>query len=104
MLRKLPRRVMVLVVLASSLLFITGCGDSVSGLYTDDSGTFKFDFKSDGKVSVTMIGETKEATYTVKDKTVVVTVPGTPESLSFAISDDGSLRAIGGPGITLKKK
>jgi hypothetical protein len=103
MLNRLLGRVMVLLVVASSLLFIAGCGDSVSGVYTDDSGTFKFDFKSDGKVSVTMIGSTAEATYTVKDKTVVVSVPG-GESLSFAISDDGSLRAIGGPGVTLKKK
>jgi len=103
MLSVLVRRVIVLVVVSSSMLFIAGCGDSVSGLYTDDSGQFKFDFKSDGKVSVTLISDTKEATYTIKDKTVVVTVPG-GEALSFAISDDGSLRSIGGPGFTLKKK
>jgi len=75
MLSVLVRRVIVLVVVSSSMLFIAGCGDSVSGLYTDDSGQFKFDFKSDGKVSVTLISDTKEATYTIKDKTVVVTVP-----------------------------
>ena len=100
----LLRRAMVLMVVTSSMLFVAGCGDSVSGLYTDDSGQYKFDFKSDGKVSVTLLGSTQESTYTIKDKTVVVSVPGGGEPLSFAISDDGSLRNIGGPGFTLKKK
>jgi hypothetical protein len=93
------RRVLMVVVLGCTMVYVAGCGKSVSGKYVDDAGAFAVEFKPDGKATVTILGSTIDATYTVDGKNVSVNASG--DIKTFTINDDGSL---GGPGVTLKKK
>jgi hypothetical protein len=96
----LLRRAFILtVVLGSAMIYVSGCGKSVSGVYADDSGTLSIEFKSGGKATVTLQGSPMDGDYTVQGKTVTVKVNGDAKVLT--INDDGSLA---GPDITLKKK
>jgi hypothetical protein len=93
------RRVFMVVVLGCALVYVAGCGKSVSGKYADDAGAFAVEFKSDGKATVTIGGTSLDATYTVNGKNVSVNAGG--DTKTFTLNDDGSLA---GPGLTLKKK
>jgi hypothetical protein len=94
------RRALMVIVLGSAMVFVAGCGKSVSGVYAADGGALTVDFQADGKATITtMLGSAMDATYTVDGKNVTVKMNG--ESKVFTINDDGSLA---GPGITLKKK
>jgi hypothetical protein len=99
MIRALTRKAVMGLVLASSLVLVAGCGKSVSGKYTDDTGIYSVEFKSDGKATVTIGGTAIDATYTVDGKNV--SVKAGPDVKAFTINDDGSLS---GGGDTLKKK
>lgn len=70
---------------------LTGCGDTVDGTYTPKDGGFfeKMEFNSGGKVEISFMGATKEATYVVEDNKVKITNAG--ETNVFAINDKGCL-------------
>jgi hypothetical protein len=99
MIHALTRKALVALVLASSLVYVAGCGKSVSGKYADDTGLMAVEFKSDGKATVTIGGTAIDATYTVDGKNV--SVKAGADVKAFTINDDGSLS---GGGDTLKKK
>jgi len=99
MMGTLFRRVFMVVVLGCTMVYVAGCGKSVSGKYTDDAGAFSVEFKSGGKATITIGGSAIDATYTIDGKNVSVNAGG--DVKTFMINDDGSL---GGPGVTLKKK
>jgi hypothetical protein len=95
----LLRRVCIVLLLGSAMMYIGGCGKSVSGVYADDTGALSIEFKSGGKATVTVLGSPMDGDYTVDGKTVTVKVSGDTKVLT--INDDGSLA---GPGTTLRKK
>jgi hypothetical protein len=84
-------------------LFLSGCGESVSGTYAADGNLMTMNFKGGGKVTVSAMGDTKEGTYKVDGNKVIVTMDG--EAATFVKQKDGSLAAEGGMlGVTLKKQ
>lgn len=93
------RRVFIVLLLGCAMIYVSGCGKSVSGVYADDTGTFTVEFKSGGKATVTVLGSPQDGDYTVDGKTVTVKVNG--DAKVFTINGDGSLS---GPGTTLRKK
>jgi hypothetical protein len=101
LLMKIVRKLSVLLVLIGISFTISGCGKSVAGVYKDDSGTMTFDFKSGGKVDVTVSGSTGSCDYTLDGNKV--SVKGMGSSWDFTIKDDGSLDT-GSPLGVLKKK
>jgi hypothetical protein len=72
-----------------ALLLVFGCGSSVEGTYTSNSGTMILELRSGGKASFTMMGETNDCTYRVSGKNIHLTC-GKNET-DFQILDDGSL-------------
>jgi hypothetical protein len=104
MLRNAGWRRVTVCIAAAACVFLTGCGDGVSGTYASDGPIpMSMTFKGGGKATVSGMGETKEATYTVDGDKVVVTLDGNPAT--FVKQKDGSLAAQGEMmGMTLKKK
>jgi hypothetical protein len=58
-------------VLAASLALLAACGDSLSGTY-GKKGEVNFEFHSNGKVELDVIGPVQEATYVVEDGKVKI--------------------------------
>lgn len=52
-------------------LLLAGCGDSLSGTY-GKKGEVSFEFHSNGKVELDVIGPVQEATYVVEDGKVKI--------------------------------
>ena len=94
------RKLSVALVLISIGFWVGGCGKSVSGKYGGANGAMSMEFKSGGKVDVTIAGSTQTGDYTIDGDKVTVTVQGQPMVLT--IKDDGSLDAGGLAGV-LKK-
>ena len=95
----LLRRICIVLLLGCGMVYVGGCGKSVSGVYADDTGALTVEFKSGGKATVTVLGSPQDGDYTVDGKTVTVKVNGDAKVLT--INDDGSLS---GSGTTLRKK
>jgi hypothetical protein len=77
---------------------LAACGNPLNGVYKDDLGLQKYEFKGNGTVYVSTMGITREATYVVEDKKVKITADG--ETLIYDLNEDGTIR---GPlGMTLK--
>jgi hypothetical protein len=92
-------------VIAAACMLLVGCGGGgPSGTYSSDGPIpMSMTFKGGGKVTISGMGETKEATYTVEGDRVIVTLDGSPAT--FVKQKDGSLAAQGEmAGMTLKKK
>jgi len=62
---------------------------SLEGTYTDSSGAFKLELKSDGAANFTALNSTTACTYKVDGKQLTVTCEN--QTLPFTIQDDGSL-------------
>ena len=69
-------------------LFLAACDSNINGNYSD-GGAVAYDFKPDGKVSVTILGDTDEMTYDQQDADHV-RVNGPKGSLSFTRQHDGT--------------
>ena len=71
----------------------TGCGNSISGIYSGKgSGMLdKLEFKSDGKVELSFMGAIQEGSFVVEDKRVKITNAGSTQI--FKIDDKGCLDA-----------
>ncbi len=74
-------------VAASTVL--AACGPSISGTY-GKKGEVNFDFHSNGKVELDVIGPVQEATYVVEDGKVKIT-NGSQGTFVLAIDDKGCL-------------
>jgi hypothetical protein len=87
-------------------LFLAACGDSVKGTYSAEGGMpMSMTFKSGGKVTVSMGGQSQEATYKVSGETVTVDSKDLGGPVTFTKQKDGSLVSQGGMmSVTLKKK
>ncbi len=88
---KLNRWKGTIVVAAATLSFIVaGCGSSVEGTYSStNGGTMTLELRSGGKAVFSMMGETKDCTYTAGGKDVHLTCDNHP--IDFRVMDDGSL-------------
>jgi hypothetical protein len=90
-------------------LALSGCGDGLSGNKYETTGVaagaMSVEFKSGGKVAITMLGMTKEADYTKDGDKVTLKNPGgiaAAGDLVFTVNKDGSLT--GPEGVVLAKK
>jgi len=86
-----------------SLLLLGGCGQGLSGTWSDAMGMVNYTFERDGKVTVEMLGKAQLTSYTREDDQLKVKVPGTrSEAVAFTLNDDGSLQ--GPMGVRLEKR
>ncbi len=88
------RQIITFMVLTSFILAVVACGGSkFEGTYTNTTGLVTLNLSSGGKVSMTMMGETKTGTYKVDGNRLTLDLQG--DKLEFMINEDGSLN---GPG------
>lgn len=73
-----------------AVLALSACGSKVSGRYETSGGGAEMNFKSGGKVEITMMGMTQEADYTVEDGKVKITTGRQTQILP--IDDKGCLK------------
>ena len=74
---------------AAPLTLLLGCGNSLSGTYGQKGGV-SFEFHSNGKVELDVIGPVQEATYVVEDGKVKIT-SGSQGTMVLKIDDKGCL-------------
>ena len=74
---------------SAPLALLLGCGNSLSGTYGEKGGV-KFEFHSNGKVELDVIGPVQEATYVVEDGKVKIT-NGIQGTMVLKIGDKGCL-------------
>ncbi len=84
------------------VLLLSACSQGLSGTYADGMGLATYAFASDGKVTVTVMGQSQETTY-VRDKdSVKIQVPGQPGvTLDLTLDAEGALQ--GPMGARLRK-
>ena len=75
--------------LATLPVFLLGCSKSLSGTYGEKGGV-SFEFHSNGKVDLDVIGPKQEGTYVVEDGKVKIT-NGAQGTMVFDIDDKGCL-------------
>lgn len=81
-----------LAVLAASIApcaMLAACSDSLSGTY-GKKGEVNFEFRSNGKVELDVLGPIQEATYVVEDGKVKIT-NGNQGTMVLKIDDKGCL-------------
>jgi hypothetical protein len=72
----------------AALALLAGCSDSLSGTY-GRKGDVNFEFHSNGKVDLDVIGPVQEGTYVVEDGKVKIT--NANSTVVFKIDDKGCL-------------
>ena len=85
-----PQLILVAVVIVA-IAAIGGCGSKMEGTYTNSGGMVTLDLKSGGVAMFTMMGETMQCSYKVKDDKVMLDCTPKGEKVDFMIHDDGSL-------------
>ena len=83
---RLNRSALALATLSIALL--SACGNSLSGTY-GKKGEVNFEFHSNGKVELDIIGPVQEATYVVEDGKVKIS--GAQGTMGLRIDDKGCL-------------
>lgn len=78
-----------IVTLVAAATLLAGCGKSLSGTYGKKGGV-NFEFHSNGKVDLDVIGPIQEATYVVEDGKVKIT-NGNQGTMVLKIDDQGCL-------------
>jgi hypothetical protein len=78
---------------AALIALIAGCGNSLSGTYGTKGGV-TFEFHSNGKVELDVIGPVQEASYVVEDGKVKITSGGQG---TMVLKIDGQGCLDGGP-------
>jgi hypothetical protein len=76
-------------VTAATLASLAACGNSLSGTY-GKKGEVSFEFHSNGKVELDILGPIQEATYVVEDGKVKIT-NGSQGTMVLRIDDKGCL-------------
>jgi hypothetical protein len=85
---------------AGLVLMLTACGSRLSGEYSDESGIFRYDFKSGGRVYMSTLGVQVAGEYKVDDNKVII--EGRNGNMVLDIREDGTLS---GPlGMVLSKR
>jgi hypothetical protein len=74
---------------AAALASLAACGNSLSGTY-GKKGEVSFEFHSNGKVELDILGPIQEATYVVEDGKVKIT-NGSQGTMVLRIDDKGCL-------------
>lgn len=82
------RTLLALLAIAAAL---TACGNGLSGTY-GKKGDVSFEFHSNGKVELDVIGPVQEATYTVEGDKVKISNPGIG-TMVLRIDEKGCLAA-----------
>lgn len=82
-------RLALLSLFAAPMLLLGACGKSLSGTY-GKKGEVSFEFHSNGKVELDVIGPIQEATYVVEDGKVKIT-NGSQGTMVLKIDDNGCL-------------
>jgi hypothetical protein len=77
------------VLIVAPLVLLSACGNSLSGTYGEKRGV-NFEFHSNGKVELDVIGPIQEATYVVEDGKVKIT-NGNQGTMVLKIDDKGCL-------------
>ncbi len=85
--------------LLSTALFLTACGSSLSGEYTDEMGIMSYEFKSDGKVYMTTMGIQVAGEYEIDKEKIIV--EGPHGNMVFERKED---QLVGPMGLLLTKK
>jgi hypothetical protein len=102
------RKLWIVSTLVLCLLFVFGlalpsCGDETTdddlvGVWADPTGAIEFEFKSDGTLVVTIMGEQEQTTYTAEDGKVSVIDLETGESSEVDYKVDGDTLTLGADG------
>lgn len=61
--------------LGGVLLAASGCSGALTGTYQDEAGETSYEFRSDGRASISMLGTTVDAEYRLDGDKVLVTSP-----------------------------
>lgn len=61
--------------LGGVLFAAAGCGGALTGTYQDEAGETSYEFRSDGRASISMLGITVDAEYTLDGDKVLITSP-----------------------------
>jgi hypothetical protein len=83
------RRGLSIAIAAATLASLVACGNSLSGTY-GKKGEVSFEFHSNGKVELDILGPIQEATYVVDDGKVKIT-NGSQGTMVLRIDDKGCL-------------
>jgi hypothetical protein len=77
-----------LALVALCMTLLSACGDGLSGTY-GKKGEVNFEFHSNGKVELDILGPVQEASYVVEDGKVKIS--GAQGTMVFRIDDKGCL-------------
>jgi hypothetical protein len=83
------RRLALTLLAAALALALAACGNSLSGTY-GKKGEVSFEFHSNGKVDLDILGPIQEASYVVEDGKVKIT-SGSQGTMVLKIDDKGCL-------------
>lgn len=86
--------------LTAACLMLTACGQQLDGTYSDEMGITEYNFKSDDKVYVNVMGNETELDYTIEDDKVKISGP--QGNMIFTLNEDGTLQ--GPMGMKLSKR
>ena len=64
-----------MLIVFSSAYLISACGNGVSGTYADDGNVTAYEFHGNGRATISVLGTTVAAEYTIDDDKVLVTSP-----------------------------
>jgi hypothetical protein len=81
-------RIATPIALGAALALLAACGNSLSGVY-GKKGDVNFEFHSNGKVELDILGPVQEASYVVEDGKVKIT--GAQGTMVLRIDDKGCL-------------
>jgi hypothetical protein len=59
--------------LAIGALLLAACGNDLSGTYADDGNMTAYEFHADGRATISVLGTTVNADYTLDDDKVLIT-------------------------------
>lgn len=88
------------ILLITTCLLFTACGQKLEGTYSDEMGITQYTFKSGDKVYVSVMGNETELDYRIDDNKVKIIGP--QGNMVFTLNEDGSLK--GPMGMKLSKK
>jgi hypothetical protein len=81
-------------------LWVSACGSNLDGTYTDEMGMVTLTFKSNGKVSQSIMGMETEWDYKVEENKIKVLMP--QGTMVWTLQNDGSI--LGTLGVTFRKQ
>jgi len=82
-------------------LSFAACGSKLDGTYTDETGIVTLSFKSNGKVSQSVMGMETEWNYEVEENKIKVLMP--QGTMVWTLQDDGSIQGLLGVKFTKRK-